>query len=151
MTPWRHFSGNLQRHFSSGPRTTRKNDAGGFQKNDARVSPYTTYVKIQKGEVWSYLPFLPYDATLFGYHNTRKWKEEILSFHLRSSLSFPTMGVFYFRNPRSSTGLHTQIMLQMKFVHTLHTQKKIVHTPYTYMKFVHTPYTQMKFIYTPFT
>ena len=42
MAPWRHFSGNLQRHFSSGPRTTRKNDAGGFQKNDARVPPYTT-------------------------------------------------------------------------------------------------------------
>ena len=43
MAPWRHFSGNLQRHFSSGPRTTRKNDAGGFQKNDARVPPYTTH------------------------------------------------------------------------------------------------------------
>ena len=64
-----------------------------------------SYVKIQKGEIWSYLPFLQYDATLFGYHNTQKLEEVILSFHLRSSLSFPTMGVFYLRNPRSSTGL----------------------------------------------
>ena len=64
-----------------------------------------SYVKIQKGGVWSYLPFLQYDATLFGYHNNQKLEEVILSFHLRSSLSFPTMGVFYFRNPRSSTGL----------------------------------------------
>ena len=67
-----------------------------------------SYVKIQKGEEWSYLPFLQYDATLFGYHNTKKLEEVILSFHLRSSLSFPTMGVFYLRNPRSSTGLPPQ-------------------------------------------
>ena len=44
-----------------------------------------SYVKIQKGEVWSYLPFLQYDATLFGYHNTQKLEEVIL---LYSKLSF---------------------------------------------------------------
>ena len=50
-------------------------------------------------------PFYNMTLHFFGYHNTQKLEEKILSFHLRLSLSFPTMGVFYFRNPRSSTGL----------------------------------------------
>ena len=44
--------------------------------------------------VWGYLPFFLYDATLFRRVNTRKSTEEIISFNLRSILSFRTMGVF---------------------------------------------------------
>ena len=45
--------------------------------------------------LWSYLPILQYDATLFGTNNNRKSIEEIKSFNLRPSLSFRMMGVFY--------------------------------------------------------
>ena len=43
----------------------------------------------------SYLPILQYDATLFGTNNNRKSIGELISFNLRSSLSFRMMGVFY--------------------------------------------------------
>ena len=44
--------------------------------------------------VKNYLPILQYDATHFGNHNTRKLKEEMLTFNLRPHSAFPKMGVF---------------------------------------------------------
>ena len=41
----------------------------------------------------SYLSILQYDATLFGNHNTRKLKEEMITFNLRPHSAFPKMGV----------------------------------------------------------
>ena len=45
--------------------------------------------------LYSYLPILQYDATLFGTNNNRKSIEEVISFNLRPNLSFRIMGVFY--------------------------------------------------------
>ena len=45
--------------------------------------------------VWSYLPILQYDATLFGSEDKREKIALLISFDLRLILSFRTMGVFY--------------------------------------------------------
>ena len=45
--------------------------------------------------VWSYLPILQHDATLFGSEDKRAKIALLISFDLRLILSFRTMGVFY--------------------------------------------------------
>ena len=51
-------------------------------------------IVFKSATVKSYLPILQYDATLFGNHNTRKLKEEMITFNLRPHSAFPKMGVF---------------------------------------------------------
>ena len=63
------------------------------------------YVETYFGIVWSYLPFFRYDATLLESDDNRKSIEEVISFNLKPSLSFRTMGAFYHYKSSSSSVL----------------------------------------------
>ena len=66
----------------------------------------------------SYLPILQYDATLFGNHNTRKLKEEMITFNLRPHSALPKMGVFLCRFKHRTELINPTILLDFMVSNT---------------------------------